>query len=85
MDRVIRISLGLLLVILIVFVSVVSYQVWCGKGIPDLIVQHVFLYLHHHDRFPALQCDALFTGTGRYFREFSYRGTVQCPGYYRNS
>ena len=35
----------------------------CGKSIPFLAIQHLFLYLHHHHRFHALQCDALFTGT----------------------
>ena len=85
MDRIIKISLGLLMVILVCFRIRGFLSGICGKCIPYLAIQHLFLYLHHHHRFHALQCDSLFTGAGRSFRQFSYRSTIQRPGYCRTS
>ena len=45
MDKIIRISLGLFVVILVVLVSVVSYQVFVEKAYLTSLSSTLFLYL----------------------------------------
>ncbi len=77
MDKIIKISLGLFVVILVVLVSAVSYQVFVENAyLTSLSSTYSYTCTHHH-RFHALQCDDLFTGAGKSLWQFSHRSTIQ--------
>ncbi len=85
MDKIIKISLSLFIVILIAFTSVIAYQVSDRNCLPELVIQHVFLQIYHHYGFKPLQCDVFYSGTSKSQGLFPYCGGIQRTYYYRNS
>ena len=85
MDRIIRISLGLFMVILVVFLSAFCYQVVTERMyLSSLSSTYSYTCTITTDS-PLSNVTLFFTGAGRSFGQFTGRSTIQCTGDWRAS
>ena len=62
MDKIIRISLGLFIVILVAFAGIMTYTAYTETAYRNTLTgTYTYILYHHHGCFPV-QCNALYPG-----------------------